>query len=182
MILEPISLRRANFSFSGEPVSSEKLLTLFKAATLAPSGGNNQPWRYYFGIHGTPGFNALLDCLDDGNQIWAGFTGALVLSSAQIRYIRKGKEFLNSYAWHDTGLANSLLMIQAMAMGLKTHPMGGFDHSKARLAANLDTDVDPVVMIAVGYPGDESLLPPDILARQTSPRNRRPVGEVVTQL
>ncbi|MCX6287557.1 MAG: nitroreductase family protein [Bacteroidetes bacterium] len=182
MILEPITKRRSHFSFSGEPVAQEKLLEIIEAATHAPSGGNNQPWRYYYALNGTSGFDALLGCLDEGNQRYADKAGALILSAAQMKYVYKDKEYKNSHAWHDTGLANSLLLIQAVAIGLKSHPMGGFDPEKARKVANLGPDYDPVVMIAVGYPGNEASLPADILKKQTAPRKRKPFEEIVKQL
>lgn len=182
MILEPIVSRRAQLSFSGEPVAQDQITNMFKAAILAPSGGNNQPWRYYYAIKGTEGFEILLACLDEGNQRWARNAGALILSAAQIRYVYKEKMFTNSHAWHDTGLANSLLMIQAETESLKTHPMGGFDRTKAAEAAGLGPDIEPVVMIAVGHPGKQEDLAADLLRKQTSPRLRKPLEEVVTEL
>ncbi len=182
MILEPITRRRSHFSFSGEPVAQEKLLEIIEAATYAPSSMNLQPWMYYYSLHGTSGFELLLDCLAEGNQLWARDAGALILSAARMRYVYEGKEYLNSHAWHDTGLANSLLMIQAVALGLKTHPMGGFDPEKAGKSVNLGPDYQPVVMIAVGYPGNEASLPAEFLKRQTAARKRKPLEEIVKQL
>jgi nitroreductase len=181
MILDPIYNRRAHLAFSGEPVEREKLLTIFTAATLAPSSGNNQPWRYFYAIQGTPGFDLLAACLNEGN-LYAARAGALVLAAAQVRYIYKERLISNAHAWHDTGLANALLMIQAGAMGLKTHPMGGFNVVKAREAANLGPDIEPVVMIAIGSAGDPADLPPGLARRQAEPRKRKPLDEVVKQI
>lgn len=182
MILDAITRRRAHLSFSGKPVSQEVLLELFEAAILAPSSGNNQPWRYFYGIHDSAGFEALFNCLDEGNQRWAKDAGALILSAAQMRYVYKNKEYINTHARHDTGLANALLMIQGIATGLKTHPMGGFDPEKARKAVGLGPDLDPVIMIAAGYPGNETDLPADLFERQISPRKRKPLDEIAKQL
>ena len=182
MIIEPINTRRAHYSFSGEPVEPEKLLAVLTAATLAPSGANNQPWRYFYAIQGSPGFDLLAGCLDEGNQRYARKAGALILAAAQMRYTYKDRVINNSHAWHDTGLANAMLMVQATAMGLRSHPMGGFDSEKARTAANLGQDTDPVLMIALGYPGDEAGLPADLARKQAAPRNRKPLEEVVKQL
>ncbi|MEI8007273.1 MAG: nitroreductase family protein [Bacteroidota bacterium] len=181
MIIEPINTRRAHFSFSGEPVEQEKLLAVLTAATLAPSAANNQPWRYFYAIQGTAGFDLLAGCLSEGNH-YASRAGVLILAAAVMRYNYKDRVINNAHAWHDTGLANAMLMIQATSMGLKTHPMGGFDVDKARKAANLGPDTEPVVMIAVGYPGDEAALPPDLVKRQSANRNRKPLDEVVTLL
>jgi len=158
------------------------ILEMIEAAHQAPSGGNNQPWRYFYAIHGTAGFDVLLDCLDEGNQRYANKAGALIISAAQMRYVYKDREYQNAHAWHDTGMANALLMIQGISLGLKSHPMGGFDPEKARKAAGLGPDYQPVVMIAVGYQGSEASLPPDLQRKQASPRNRKPLQEVVKQL
>ena len=45
-ILETIYTRRSIRQYTGEPVSREQLLEIIKAGTWAPSGRNNQPWRF----------------------------------------------------------------------------------------------------------------------------------------
>jgi len=45
-VLEGIYTRRSVRSFTAEPVPRERLLEIIKAGTWAPSGLNNQPWRF----------------------------------------------------------------------------------------------------------------------------------------
>src|SRR5659263_104250 len=45
-ILQAIKERRSIREFTGEAVSEEDLTTLVEAAIWAPSGKNNQPWRF----------------------------------------------------------------------------------------------------------------------------------------
>lgn len=45
-ILECLSTRRSVRKFTGEPVSDEVLEKILEAGRLAPSGLNNQPWRF----------------------------------------------------------------------------------------------------------------------------------------
>jgi nitroreductase len=45
-LLEGIYTRRSIRQFTEEPVSREQLLEIIKAGTWAPSGQNNQPWRF----------------------------------------------------------------------------------------------------------------------------------------
>jgi len=85
----------------------------------------------------------------------------------------------NAYAWHDTGIANALLMVQAADLGIASHPMGGFDHQKAAQNFNLPKEFEAVAIIALGYKGNESKLPDDLLKRQNAPRSRKPFNEVV---
>uniref|UniRef100_A0A7V4LC57 Nitroreductase family protein n=1 Tax=Desulfobacca acetoxidans TaxID=60893 RepID=A0A7V4LC57_9BACT len=45
-ILQAIHERRSVREFAGTPVSREQILTALEAASWAPSGLNNQPWRF----------------------------------------------------------------------------------------------------------------------------------------
>lgn len=45
-LLEGIYTRRSIRQYTGEPVSDELLKEIIKAGTWAPSGLNNQPWRF----------------------------------------------------------------------------------------------------------------------------------------
>ncbi len=45
-ILEGIYTRRSVREFADQPVEREQLLEIIKAGTWAPSGLNNQPWRF----------------------------------------------------------------------------------------------------------------------------------------
>ena len=45
-LLEAIYTRRSVRQFTAQPVEREQLLEIVKAGTWAPSGRNNQPWRF----------------------------------------------------------------------------------------------------------------------------------------
>jgi nitroreductase len=45
-LFEAIGTLRAVRRFTDEPVSDEELWTIIEAATMAPSGGNRQPWNF----------------------------------------------------------------------------------------------------------------------------------------
>jgi nitroreductase len=45
-LLEGIYTRRSVRQFTDQPVAREQLLEIIKAGTWAPSGQNNQPWRF----------------------------------------------------------------------------------------------------------------------------------------
>jgi len=178
MLLNEILSRRSGYAFSDKEIGPEKVQALFEAAHWAPSSRNIQPWRYIYALHSDPEFHLLLNLLFEGNQRWAKNAGILILSLAQSKYRFQEEIRENKHSWHDTGLANSLLIIQAVSMGLLAHPMGGFDANRARKELNIPTDYDPVAMIAVGYHGDDSILPDDLLSRLKAPRVRKPLDEI----
>jgi len=177
MILDAIQLRKSEFSFSGKTLENETIDTLFEAARLAPSSMNVQPWRYIYAKHDDLEFQLILNTLAEGNQKWAKDASLLILSITEVEYTYNDKLFKNAYAWHDAGMANALLMVQAASLGLASHPMGGFDHNRATENFNLPKEYQPIVVIAVGYKGDESKLPEDILKRQRTPRVRKELKE-----
>ncbi|RPH31606.1 MAG: nitroreductase [Bacteroidales bacterium] len=179
MILETIQKRKSNFSYSEKPIEKEKMNEIFEAATLAASSMNVQPWRFIYANKTEPEFQLILNALAEGNQRWAKEAATLVISIAQTEYSHKEKMINNAYAWHDTGMANAHLMLQAANLGLVTHPMGGFDHQKIKENFSLPNELEPILIIALGYIGDESKLPEDLLKRQSSPRKRKPIKEVV---
>ncbi len=179
MIIDAINKRKSGFAFSEKGIEPEKITAIFEAARLAPSSMNVQPWRFIYANHDEPEFQLILDSLMEGNKKWAKDASTLVLSIAQVEYIYNDKLNKNAYAWHDTGMANALLMVQAADLGIESHPMGGFDHQKASQVFNLPKEYEPVAIIAMGYKGDESKLPEDLLKRQNAPRSRKPYNEIV---
>ena len=179
MLLNEIKLRRSGYAFADKEIEPDKVETLFEAAHWAPSSRNLQPWRYIYALRDTPEFKVLLDLLFEGNQRWAKIAGILILALAQTKYSFQDEIRENKHSWHDTGLANSLIIIQAVSMGLLAHPMGGFDVNRARNELNIPQEYDPVVMIAIGYQGDDSRLPEDLQIRLKNPRIRKPLEEII---
>jgi nitroreductase len=180
MINDLISKRRSVFAFSTKPIEQEKINAIFEAAQLAPSSMNVQPWRYVYATQDNKEeFKVLFDCLAETNQRWAQNAYMLVLSVTELSYVHNNKEHVNKYAWHDVGAAMGMLMVQAASLGLVCHPMGGFDAEKARKDLKIQELFAPVAMIAIGYPGNIEELPEDLKIRQQTPRNRKPLSEVV---
>ncbi len=163
-------------AFDDRPVEVDALRTLLEAARWAPSSNNEQPWRFIVATkdHET-GWNRLFDCLAEGNQKWTVLAPVLMLSVASMHFEDDGKP--NRHAFHDTGLATENLVLQATASGLVAHQMAGFDVEKARVDLRIPAGYEPVVMIAVGYPGNPDILPERLRERELRPRSRRPIGE-----
>jgi nitroreductase len=176
--IDPLFLRRwSPRAMSGAPVPRAQLLTLLEAARWAPSGGNGQPWRFAYGLAGTPHFDRLLAALAPGNREWCGRAGALVLLAAKV--VRDdGKP--SPMAAFDTGAAWMGLALQGTISGLVVHAMGGFDREAAREAVALPAGMEPQVMIAVGHPGRIEELPEKLRERE-QPSDRLPLEALVIE-
>ena len=83
----------------------------------------------------------------------------------------------NRWAGYDTGAACANLSLQATALGLVVHQMGGFDAEKARAVFNLPADCTPMAMLAVGYQADVEVLDEDFKAAELAARSRATLQE-----
>jgi nitroreductase len=84
---------------------------------------------------------------------------------------------VNRYAKHDVGMANQNLLLQAIALGLHCRPMAGFDRKRVRQSFHIPEGFEPLVMIAVGYPGRIEDLTEEVQKRQAQPRERRSIED-----
>lgn len=176
-ILEILRKRWSPRAFSETPVEKEKLLSLFEAARWSPSAMNEQPWCFILGEKTDPTYQKIFDCLLESNQIWAKYAPVLLMSLGKINLSRSGKP--NEYYRYDTGQSLAHLSIQAIEMGLYVHQMAGFDPDSARSLFKIPDNYIPLTVIAIGYPGDPSILPEQLYKRELSKRERREITEFI---
>ena len=164
-------------AFADRSVASEALRTLIEAARWAPSAMNEQPWRFLVADRDNRvEFERMLACLVPGNQRWAKHAPVLILTVAQTSFARNQKP--NPHAWHDVGLAIATLTVQATALGLSVHQMGGIDRDAIRETYGIPDGFEPVTAVAIGYPGEPDTLEDDLAERERAPRSRKPQAEI----
>jgi nitroreductase len=152
------------------------LAALLEAARWAPSAQNSQPWRFLVTRRGEQAHARLFAALAPGNQAWAGSASALILVAARTAG-DDGRP--QPWALYDTGQAVAALVTQAQADGLAAHQMGGFEGGAVRAEFGLDESLTPVVVLAVGRRDDTADLPEPLASRETAPRARRPVADLL---
>jgi nitroreductase len=176
LILEIIRERWSPYSFSPAQVEEFKIKAMFEAAGYAPSCNNEQPWIFVFSTQQNKEvFDNYLGFLVDSNRIWAKDAYAIIISMARMKFSHNGKP--NHYAFHDTGMAVANLLMQAFALDIYVHQMGGFSRDKVREYFKLNDDIEPVAMMAAGYLGDGNSLSPELLKRDEKRRPRKSVNE-----
>jgi nitroreductase len=162
---------------AGRNVEPEKLGSLLEAARWAPSSYNGQPWAYLVATRDQPDeFQKMLGCLVEGNIAWAQHAPVLMIAVARLAFEHNGQP--NRHAFHDVGLANENLVLQATALGLIAHQMAGFDPEKARSLYGIPDGWEAATALAVGYPGHIDELPEKLQNRDESPRSRKPLSEM----
>ncbi|TNE87956.1 MAG: nitroreductase [Deltaproteobacteria bacterium] len=165
-------------AFSSEIVPFEVVRRVLEAARWAPSAFNEQPWRFLVACSArAPESHArLVSLLSDWNQTWAAKAPVLMLIAASTRYRKNGKT--NVTAHYDAGQAAAWLTVQAVAEGLEVHQMGGFSAERAR-DLGLPEDVEPIAMIAMGWPGDPDTLNEELRKSERRIRERLPFDLIV---
>jgi nitroreductase len=156
-------------------VSDDQVTALLEAARWAPSAANTQPWRFLVARRGEDAHSQLYATLASGNQAWAHAASALILVAARTA----ADATPQPWALYDTGQAVASLVTQAQAEGLAVHQMGGFDSDAVRAEFALDPDLTPVVVLAVGRADPDAELPSHLAARETAPRTRRQVSDLL---
>jgi len=163
---------------ASRPVSREQLITLLEAGRWAPSCNGSEPWRYLIWdrARDPQGWQKAFDCLNDNNRKWVKNVPLLMLSCAGSIFEHSGKP--TRWGQHDTGLASMSLAVQAVALGLMLHQMGGYDAEKAREAFAIPAEFTPMAFIAVGYQtGPETIDDAEVKKKELTPRARKPLGE-----
>jgi len=172
-IVDLLARRWSPRAWADKNVEKEKLKTCFEAARWAASSMNQQPWHLVVATRDQSAEHArIVGCLSEANALWAAQAPVLMVSVAKNTFDESGKP--NRFAWHDTGLATAALMIQATALGLHVHAMGGFSQTAARSALGIPEGFEPVAAIAMGYAGQPESLPEDLRTPEAAPRSRRP--------
>ena len=161
---------------ASKPVTREQLAVLVEAGRWAPSCYGDEPWRYlvWDKSRDAQGWQKAFACLGESNQKWCKNVPLLMLSCAGSAFAHNGKP--NRWGQHDTGAASVSMALQAVALGLIVHQMGGFDAEKARAAFAIPAEYTPMAMIAIGYQAVPDVLEEEIKKKELAPRARKPVA------
>ena len=169
-------LAAARFSerrFDARPVEDEKLAQILEAGRLAPTACNYQPQKIYLikrpeamekaksvcrYMYGCPA--ALLVCYDT-DTVWTNPSDGYYVN------YNSGEQ--------DAAIVASTMMYEAEDIGVHTLWIRGFDSKELAEAFGLPENHRPVMMLALGYPGEDSH-PAHLHAK------RKPLEETVTVL
>lgn len=159
-------------------LAREQQLALLEAARWAPSCYGDQPWRYlaWDRFRDASHWQRAFACLGEFNQGWAGAAPLLLLALADTLFHHNDQP--NRWGAYDTGAASMALCVQATALGLMAHQMGGFDAAKIQAEFSIPARYTPMAMITVGHALAEPDLPAALRERELAPRQRRALGDI----
>ncbi len=163
-----LNKRRALRSLKKTEISDDDVKKLAKAASLAPSCFNKQPWRFVF-VRDEKKLSKLFDVLPRGNK-WAHKASMIVAVFA-----KKEEDCVlgdREYYLFDTGFATNNVMLKATEMDLVAHPIAGFKKPAAMEILNIPDDYMLITLVIVGKKSKE--LNPDLSEGQKETESQRP--------
>ena len=176
-VLDALAQRWSPRAFDAEHAFPEGALrSVFEAARWAPSANNSQPWRFIVARRGSESYARVEQTLVGFNREWAVSAAALIVNIAEVADAEGNPR---PWAEYDLGQAVAHLTVQAHADGFYTHQMGGFDREALRAAFELDERLVPVSITAIGAIGTPEQLSEVLRERETAPRTRLPLEELV---
>ncbi len=177
-VKEAIEKRRAYRSLDPVEITEEMIVELAKAAQLAPSCNNNQPWRFVF-VYEPGGLLKMRDALSKGNE-WIHRASMIiaVISKKELDCVMVNRDFYYAF---DTGMAIGLLMLRATELGLVAHPIAGFSPRKTREILGIPDEWDVITLVNVGKksPVINELLSKDQAEREVKRPERFPLDKFV---
>lgn len=167
MLFKAIKRRFSCRSFLPKQVERKKLALILKAATLAPSAGNTQDWRFCI-VKDRELKERLAEASKGQNFVKDAPLVLVVCSDIEEIAAYYGERGRNLYAYQDTAAAIQNLLLAATALNLAGCWVGAFDEDKVAQILGLLPSLKPVALIVLGYP-----------LEKPKPKFRKPLEEVV---
>ena len=147
-LLELAQQRHSPRAFDGSPIERADVERALEVARLSSSSYNNQPWRFVVAMRGEPAFDALLHTAVEANRTWMQDAGGIVGIMASTVLEKTGET--DHAAMFGVGMAVGAMELALTEAGVASMQAGGFDRSAFRELLNLDDDIVPISLLAIG--------------------------------
>jgi nitroreductase len=154
-VFEAIRGRRSIRRFTDQPLPKEALDELLEAARWAPCGGNLQRWRFV--VVTSPSTKELIKKFAPGIFDMPAAFIVVCVQTVQGKHHRDEATYLA-----DCSMAAENIMLQAHAMGIGTCVALSYAKVAIRRILNIPEDVEPMLLITLGYPAEQPEAPPKL--------------------
>lgn len=163
-----IQARRSIRHYRPDPVDPALVDRVLEAGLLVPSAGNRQPWGYVVVERDAGLKQAVVSTTFRGNmwvnsrpQDWIGEAPVVIVVCADVQ------RSISRYGWlqsqelilEDIAAAVENMLLAAVALGLASCWVGGFDHVGLARCLGLAEMVEPLAILPLGY-AEHSPTPP----------------------
>jgi nitroreductase len=172
-LIKLLNSRKATRAISEQKLDDRIIAQLQESTQLSASCFNNQPWRFLF-LSEDAALEKGREALSPGNH-WAKRAPLLVIGFSAPELdcqLPDGRQ----YFLFDLGMATQLLLLQATELDLVARPMAGFSPEVIRRNFDVPENLQPYVVVAIGFAGDLELLDEKLRQTSTAPRKRNPLA------
>ncbi len=146
-VSDAIKARHSIRNFKKQQVEPEKLTAILEAARLAPSGWNDQQWRFIV-IRHPETLKKVAHACDDQMQISEADLAICSVIPDCLGLDPKKRDI----RLQDIAVANSFMMLQAVELGLGTCWIGAFNAWQLRRLLKIPETAEVHSLLAIGYP------------------------------
>ena len=149
-IISVIRNRRSIRKFKNKPIKGSILLRILEAGRWAPSGLNNQPWRFL--IIQDKDLQLKISKFTKYSRIIKGADSLIIVLIDTADSYNKEKDLMA------TGAAIQNILLEASSLGIGTCWLGEIVNQKSHVQnfLKLDSDLELLAVIALGYPIQKS--------------------------
>ena len=153
MIFLELARKRCSVrQYSDRSVEPEQMDYVLEAARLAPSAVNKQPWRILL-IESEEKRQQLQSCYD---REWFKQAPLYLIVCGNHAESWKRAEDGKDHVDVDVAILTEHLCLAAAEQGLGTCWVCNFNVARCKQLFNLPEDLEPIVLLPLGYPADES--------------------------
>ncbi|OFX83315.1 MAG: nitroreductase [Bacteroidetes bacterium GWF2_33_16] len=159
--LEIIQQRQSDRAYLNTFIEKDKMERIIKAAHLAPSACNAQPWKFIV-VDNTELKNKIADCTSSAVLGMNHFTKQapvhIIIVEEKANFTSSAGSLIKNKTFPliDIGIAAENICLQATAEGLGTCMIGWFDETKVKKLLNIPKSKRVPLIITIGYPAKET--------------------------
>ncbi len=144
-VLKAVKSRRSVRKYKPESIPADKLEMIFETARLAPSAGNNQPWRFVV-VRKRSRKKAVAKAAND--QEFIGDAAVIMVAVCDPRASPRWCE-------KDTMIALEHMVLTATSMGYGSCWIGAFDEHTIKHLLNIPARMKVVAILPIGVPDEK---------------------------
>ena len=139
-------------SYSDRPIEPEKMERILKAGQLAPTAVNFQPQKIY--VLKSPEAIGKIRSL---TRFAYDAPVVLLVCADKTKVWRSPSEHGYDTGEMDASIVCTHMMLEAWALGIGSVWVRGFDSRQVATVFDLPEQVQPICLLPIGYPSDESV-------------------------
>lgn len=148
--LELAKSRYSCRAYRSEPLERNLIEQVLEAGRIAPSACNNQPWSFF--AVSSPEMKGRLNLAYSRDWFRSAPVAVVICGDRSKSWKRRdGKDYCDI----DIAIAADHMTLQAADLGLATCWICNFDAEKCAETLRLSDNLEPVVILSMGYPADK---------------------------